>query len=76
MMGYGDWGWASWIWMAGGTAFWIAVVGVIAYAVTHGSSHESTHESGATAEEILRRRYANGEIDAAEYEARLRTLRG
>jgi uncharacterized membrane protein len=73
MMGYGDWAWYGWLWMAFGLAVCAAVVGLFIYAVTRDGTHR---EGGPTAEEILRRRLASGEIDAAEYEARRRTLHG
>jgi len=73
MMGYGEAAWYGWIWMAAGVAFWATVVGLIVYAVTR---NNGSRDGGSTAEDILRRRLANGEIDATEYESRRRTLNG
>lgn len=73
MTGYGDWAWYGSLWMTLGLAACASVVGLFVYAVNHRSEHR---DGGTTAEEILRRRLANGEIDTAEYESLMRTLRG
>ena len=57
-------------WMVFGGVFWIVVLGLIAYAVAgfarrQGSSAAPAHEAAV---EIARRRYAAGEISAAEFE--------
>jgi putative membrane protein len=59
-----------WVWWILGIALVVAVVWVIARA--GGRGQEPRHESS---EEILKRRYANGEIDHEEYERRLQDLR-
>jgi len=74
MMGYGDMAAGyGWIWMTAGLVFWGLL---IAFAV-HAFSRTAGDRPGAPApEEILRRRYAQGEIDDAEYEARQRVIHG
>ena len=81
MMGQGGWG-AWWILgMLVPLLFLGGLIALIAWAVVHltsGRRDEST--LGTTredsAEEILRQRFARGEIDAKEYEERRRTLGG
>ncbi len=62
----------------GGMWFWwiagIVIVAVLIWAVSRTSSPKGGN-SGASAEELLKRRYANGEIDKDEYEKRLHDLR-
>jgi putative membrane protein len=59
--------------------FWVAVIAAIALAISGAISNGHTPsrregESGTDALEILRRRYARGEIDKHQYEAMLRDL--
>jgi uncharacterized membrane protein len=61
-------GW-MWIWWLLGIVALIAIVRAVA---PGGWQQGPTRES---AEEILRRRYASGEIDEEEYQRMLRTLR-
>ncbi|MGE0600678.1 MAG: SHOCT domain-containing protein [Dehalococcoidia bacterium] len=72
MMGYGDMVGYGWIWMTIGIAVWVAVVALVARAVVPADRHRSVTVS---AEEILRRRYANGELSDIEFESAQRTLR-
>jgi uncharacterized membrane protein len=72
MMGYGDMANYGWIWMTVGIGFWVAVAAVALRAVTRPHHHES---ASANAEEILRRRYANGEISQNDFESARQTLR-
>lgn len=72
MMDYGDMGSFGWAWMTAGLVFWVAAVAFIAWAVGQFGRGRSTPED---AEEILRRRYAGGEIDDKEFESATRTLR-
>lgn len=90
MMGPGgmmdDWGWwgpggminvGYWgaLWMLVPLLFWGGLVAVVVWAVLrvfpgrHGGA-----ASEGSAEEVLRQRFARGEIDAEEYEERLRVL--
>jgi uncharacterized membrane protein len=72
MMGYGDMASYGWVWMTLGIGFWIAVVAVVVRTVTRTGRPESMP---ANAEEILKRRYASGEINENEFESARRTLR-
>jgi putative membrane protein len=81
MMGQGDGG-AWWILgMLVPLLFLGGLIALIAWVVVHlTSSRHGESTLGTTrqdsAEEILRQRYARGEIDAEEYEERRRTLGG
>lgn len=75
MWGYG-FGW-GWLLMSLGTIFWIAVLVVLVWALIRWlTTRTSTPvpppwsgvQSGPTALEILRQRYARGEIDTATFE--------
>ena len=72
MMDYGDMGTYGWVWMTLGIGFWIAVAALVVTAVTRPYRRESTSDN---AEEILRRRYANGEINDNDFESARQTLR-
>lgn len=58
-----------WLWWVIGIAI---VVGIV-WAILR-SSPRSGGNAGTSAEELLKRRYAQGEIDKDEYEKRLRDL--
>ncbi len=74
MMDFGGIGGAGWVWMmVFGLVFWVAVVGLIAWAAGQSGPGRPAPED---AEDILRRRYAGGEIDDKEYESARRALRG
>lgn len=63
--------------MAGTWLWWlvaIAILAVIAWATIRASSR-SRRDAGESAESVLKRRYAQGEIDKEDYEERLRGLR-
>jgi len=77
MMDWADSGW-SWWWALSMTAFMLVVVGAVIWVVVAvlRPSDASTASPPSTAEEILKERFARGEIDAAEYRERLDTLRG
>lgn len=65
--------------MAGFGLIWILILGVVVYviyvAVTRSSGGGRRPPSAANdAEEILRQRFARGDIDREEYESRLREL--
>ncbi|HNP37690.1 MAG TPA: SHOCT domain-containing protein [Woeseiaceae bacterium] len=59
-----------WLWWVMG----IAIVAGIVWAVLR-SSPGASGDAGSSAEELLKRRYAQGDIDQDEYERRLRDLR-
>ncbi len=72
MMGYGGWGWGfagglGWLWMLIPMLFWVGVVFLVVWAAMRlfPSRHEGVQE---TALDILKRRYAAGEITPAEYQ--------
>lgn len=75
MWGYG-FGW-GWLLMSFGMVLWIALVVVLAWALIQWLSNRTTPSvppmtsvppSGPSAMEILRQRYARGEIDTATFE--------
>ncbi len=68
-----DGGWGA-LWMIlGMVIFWAALVMVVFLLVRSGDRGRSDDQPNAV--EMLRRRFANGEIPKEEYEDRLRTLR-
>ncbi len=68
---WGAWGFAMMIMMV---AFWVAVIAAIVTGIRWLGGHGSASRSDR-AVEILRERYARGEIDKQEFEAKLRDLR-
>ena len=72
MWGYG-FGW-GWVLMSFGTILWIALLVVLVWALLRWLSNRAPTstpqmpQSALPAEEILRQRYARGEIDTATYE--------
>jgi putative membrane protein len=80
------WHWhdgADWWAMGIGMLIWIIVlaaaiglaIGLAIWLVNRGSGGRRPDRDSETAEDILRRRFASGEIDAEEYERRLTVLR-
>ena len=75
-MHWGDgYGWhAGWMWV-----WWvlgIVVVAALVWGMVRAGRRRGRDGTGeASAEEILKERYARGEIDGDEYQARLRDLR-
>ena len=72
MWGYG-WGWPAGLWMGLGGILWIAAIGLLIWAIARWLSHRAPTsyfppERGPSALEILRQRFARGEIDATTYE--------
>lgn len=68
-----DPGWGAWLMMTLGMGgFWILMAVLVVALLRSGRPAGS---SGPDAREILQQRFARGEIDAEEYEARLDTLR-
>ena len=67
-----DPGWGGWLMMIIGMGgFWI-LLAVLVFALVRGGRQAGT--PGPDAREILQQRFARGEIDAGEYQARLDTL--
>ena len=72
MWWYHDPGWGGWLMMTIGMAgFWI-LLAVLVVALLRSGRPAGT--PGPDAREILQQRFARGEIDAEEYQARLDTL--
>ena len=72
MMGYGAMGDFGWAWMGlFGLIFWVTVVVIAVRAFTGGDRDRVSHP---TAEEILKGRYARGEINSEQYNEARRTL--
>ncbi len=76
MWGYDfGWGW-GWLFMAFGSVLWIAVLVALAWALIHWASSKTSAPTtmgqitshGTSAMEILRQRYARGEIDRTTFE--------
>ncbi len=79
MMGsFGGWdmGFGSWLLVIGGLAFVIGLIVLIGWAVTNAGrrADDSTPLAGETPLDILRERYARGEITADEFEQAKRIL--
>jgi len=75
------WHWgdgAGWWAMGLGMVVWVILlalaIGLVVWLINRGNGRRPG-ERGDSAEEILRRRFAAGEIDADEYERRLSVLR-
>ena len=76
MMGYGfDGGALGWIWMFGGLLVLVGFVVLLVWAIGAVSRGGSSRESERpTALDILRERYARGEITQQEFEQAKKTL--
>ncbi len=77
----GMWG-GGWVMFLFSTAFLVAVIVGIVLVVRAlsgsgaGGDHQASPRERETPEELVRRRYAAGEIDREEYEQKLRDLGG
>ena len=77
MWGWGSGGWWSWTMLVGMIAFWAAVVVLGVWLVKSLATNNAQpppavpHE---TPQELLKRRYAAGEIDREEFEQKKRDL--
>jgi putative membrane protein len=85
MNGVGSFGWPmmggfGWVGLTIQILFWLAILALIVWAIMRifpRNRHTGTSQTHTeTAEEILRQRYARGEIDDKEYEARQNVLLG
>ena len=73
MFGYGDsWGWSGMILMF---VWWIIIVAAIVLAVRWLAMASGGKRYGNNAVEILKERYAKGEIDKKEFEEKLKELK-
>ena len=76
----GDWHTVGWLWMLIPLLFWGGLLALIVWAVVRifpaprGNGPQEARRDSA--EDVLRERFARGEIDAGEYESSLKTLRG
>lgn len=64
----------AWWPMAIGLIVWAVIIGLAVWLVVRALSQRGS-ASGGSAEELLRHRFANGEIDSEEYAKRLELLR-
>lgn len=65
---------AGWWPMGIGMVIWVIIIAVAVWLVVRALSHGPAG-SGESAQELLRRRFASGEIDEEEYAKRLEVLR-
>ncbi len=79
MMGSGMMGGFGWMWLM--PIFWIILLGLIIWAVvalargvSQPSSSDSASSRSDSALEVLKKRYARGEIDKEEYEEKKKDL--
>lgn len=77
MFGYG-FGWGAWLWMLGGLLLTVGIVVLIVWAIS-GIGHAQTPDhaappGGQTPLDILRERYARGEISEEEFERARKVL--
>jgi putative membrane protein len=77
MMHYGDMsGWGFALMAISAVVFWgLVIVGIVMLVRYFGRSGQPT-TAAPTPEQLLAERFARGEIDESEYDARLGTLRG
>lgn len=72
------WGWESgggWLMMGFGMLIWVALIALVVWLVVRAGGQRPGAGGSESAEELLRRRYASGEIDTEEYQSRLEALR-
>jgi putative membrane protein len=75
----GSWGDMGWLGMGVAMLIWAIVLVVVVWLVVRGLmviEQRDRRTGGDDARQILRRRFAAGEIDAEEYERRLTALGG
>lgn len=76
----GGWGANGWLWMLVPLLFWGGLLAAIVWAIARvfpdRRQDRPPETSGDRAEEVLRERFARGEVDADEYERSLAVLRG
>jgi putative membrane protein len=72
------WGWdagGGWLMMGIGMLIWVALIALVVWLVIRAVGQRQGGPGSEPAEELLRRRFASGEIDDEEYRQRLETLR-
>ena len=77
MSGWGG-GWISWTMYLGMIVVWVGVVALIVWGVKSlagsGAAHTVPQLPQERAADVLKRRYASGEIESAEFEQKRRDL--
>lgn len=58
-----------------GAVVWLFLLGLAVWLILRAAGSHGADSRGESAEEVVRRRFAAGEIDADEYERRLEVLR-
>lgn len=77
MMWDHGWGWGGWFGMSlGMLVFWGLVIWLVVWLVRASSAKRDSTPATTRPEDVLAERFARGEIDEAEYQDRLRVLRG
>ena len=76
MWWFHDGGWWLWLMPIPMLVFWGLVIWAVVTVVGRAGESRGPAASGRDPERVLAERFARGEIDAAEYEQRLTTLRG
>lgn len=73
-----DWGMTHWGWggMVLQVLFWLVIIIGIVWAIKYftGQNRSNSSSSGETALDILKKRYARGEIDREEFEQKKKEL--
>ena len=72
-MGFGGWGWGGGMGL-GMVLFWGAIIAVIVLAVRFLGNDAAARRNDNTPQQILKQRYARGEIDKEEFEQKQRDL--
>lgn len=75
MNSMGNMGWGAMALGGGMMLLWVVLLVVLVVLAIRWLGGAPHHNAGSDAEEILRQRFARGEIDAAEFEDRSRQLR-
>jgi putative membrane protein len=77
MSGWGG-GWITWTMYLGMIVFWVGVAALIVWAIKGlvgpGVTRSAPQQPYESAPDVLKRRYAAGEIDSAEFEQKRREL--
>ena len=74
-----DWGMMNWGWggMIFQVLFWLVIIGLIIWGVKYITGQSRTSNSSSTGDsalDILKKRYAKGEIDREEFEQKKKDL--
>jgi putative membrane protein len=72
------WPYGDGLWLVFAAFAWLAplvLIGLVVWLIVRTATQRPPISSANEAEEVLRRRFAAGEIDAEEYERRLEILR-